>query len=88
MIGPDYIVDIDGIAESSTDANNDKAVTGRRSFRGRPWLAVHWRCCGRYTRIYRNYEGTSYIGICPACGMPVQIRIEPGGTKARFFWAQ
>ena len=88
MAGPDYIVDIDGITESLVSANNNQAVTGNRSFRGRPWLAVSWRCCGRYTRIYRNYEETAYVGMCPACGMSVQIRIEPGGSTARFFSAQ
>jgi hypothetical protein len=55
---------------------------------GRPWLAVKWACCGAYTRIYRNAEGTSYEGRCPRCNRAVKVRVGPGGTNDRFFVAR
>ena len=51
----------------------------------RPWLAVHWRCCNAYSRIYRNRAGTAYTGQCPRCSKLVSANIGPGGTTARFF---
>jgi hypothetical protein len=82
MAGPDYIVDIDGIKTPgpASPANG-------KSLRGRPWLAVQWRCCGVYSRVYRNKAGTLYEGKCPKCGHPVTARVGPGGTSHRFFEA-
>ncbi len=82
MAGPDYIVDIDGVGAPSSraGANGDTLV-------GRPWLAVQWKCCGTYSRIYRNKVGTLYEGQCPKCGRPVTARVGPGGTTHRFFEA-
>ncbi len=82
MTGPDYIVDIDGIKSPVSPQ-----ATGRGSLRGRPWLAVRWKCCGVYSRIYRNKAGTLYEGKCPKCGSPVSARVGPGGTSQRFFEA-
>jgi hypothetical protein len=53
----------------------------------RPWLAVHWRCCHTYSRIYRNRDATAYVGRCPACGKVVKATIGPGGVNNRFFQA-
>ncbi|MFP4144033.1 MAG: hypothetical protein ACOCTI_05935 [Phycisphaeraceae bacterium] len=57
------------------------------AMRGRPWLAVRWRCCSVYSRIYRNRRGDAYEGRCPRCARPVRAQIGPGGTSARFFEA-
>jgi hypothetical protein len=84
MTGPDYIVDIDGLKAPDGSGRDADAA----SFRGRPWLAVHWRCCGVYSRVYRNKAGTLYEGRCPKCGRPVTARVGPGGTSHRFFEAQ
>lgn len=78
MPGPDYIVDIDGLR-----ATHDRSS----SFLGRPWLAVSWKCCSVYSRVYRNRKGTAYEGRCPRCGTPVNAKIGPGGTDQRFFEA-
>ncbi len=54
---------------------------------GRSFLGVNFACCGVYARIYVNPERNSYLGHCPRCGRPVQIKIGPGGTDERFFTA-
>ena len=84
MAGPDYIVDINGVrALNPSPQAGDSA-----SLRGRPWLAVHWKCCGVYSRVYRNKAGTLYEGRCPRCQSPVTARVGPGGTSHRFFEAR
>ncbi len=88
MAGPDYIVDIDGIATSTSSQGGPGAAGHGGSFHGRPWLAVQWRCCEVYSRIYRSRDATAYAGTCPGCGKPVRVRIGPDGTHARFFEAQ
>ncbi len=81
MAGPDYIVDIDGLKPPVSQQAD------RVSLRGRPWLAVQWKCCSAYSRIYRNKAGTMYEGRCPKCGKPVSAKVGPGGTSKRFFEA-
>ena len=85
MTGPDYIVEINGVRVP--EAQRHAAALGG-GFRDRPWLAVQWRCCSVYSRIYRNKEGTLYEGRCPRCARPVSARVGPGGTSKRFFEAQ
>jgi len=79
---PDYIVDIPGV---DIPARQDDA--NHASLRGRPWLAVRWRCCNIYSRVYRNPQSTAYLGNCPSCGRAVRLRVGPGGTSCRFFEA-
>lgn len=79
---PDYILDIDGITPPP-----NAHVNAGKNFRGRPWLAVKWRCCSTYSRVYRNRAGDAYEGRCPKCGSPVKAMIGAGGTRSRFFEA-
>jgi hypothetical protein len=51
----------------------------------RPFLSIHFKCCNAYNRIYKNKEGTAYMGRCPKCMKPVKILIGEGGTSSRSF---
>lgn len=89
---PDYIVDIAGIQPGLGGVSRTQWVELQRQevgrgLRGRPWLAVHFKCCSVYSRVYRNAEGTAYAGRCPKCGRQVEATIAPGGTDCRFFEA-
>ena len=51
----------------------------------RPFLSVHFACCGVYQRVYRDQGGKVYRGRCPRCGLPVTFAVGEGGTSARSF---
>ena len=84
MSRPDYILDL----ASRRDDQQDHQRDGKSGFRGRPWLAIHWRCCSVYSRVYRNAAGTAYAGRCPRCGKAVSVKVGEGGTDSRFFEAR
>lgn len=77
----DYILDIDGLRSP----HGESAISIRPTLKGRPWLAVHWRCCHVYSRVYRHRTGAYYSGRCPSCGKQVRARVGPGGVSNRFF---
>jgi hypothetical protein len=56
--------------------------------RGRPWVGIRFDCCNVYTRVYRNADGTAYLGRCPRCLKKVRLNVGAGGTDARFFVAE
>jgi hypothetical protein len=78
---PDYILEVSGL---STGPEREVETSPPA---GRPWLAVHWKCCNVYSRVYRNIAQTAYEGACPSCGKPVRAGIGSGGTSQRFFAA-
>jgi hypothetical protein len=84
MAGPDYILDVAGLKRREMEAGDKAPSSG---LRGRPWLAIRWRCCGVYSRIYRNDAATAYEGKCPTCRRDLALRIGPAGTPHRFFEA-
>jgi phage FluMu protein Com len=51
----------------------------------RQFLGVYFVKCNVYGRLYKNAEGTAYVGRCPKCGAPYSIRIGSEGTSSRFF---
>ncbi|NJL30935.1 MAG: hypothetical protein HC898_04520 [Phycisphaerales bacterium] len=59
-----------------------------QGLQGRPWLAIHWKCCNVYGRVYRNLRGDAYEGQCPHCARRVTATVGPGGTNSRFFTAE
>ncbi len=79
---PDYILDIQGLQTPQANASDGASA------RKRPWIAIHWRCCHAYSRLYRNRDGTAYTGSCPKCFKPARANIGPDGTDQRFFYAQ
>lgn len=79
----DYILEIGGKTIRPT-AHDSKTS---ESNGGRPWLAMHWRCCNVYSRVYRNRQGDAYHGHCPKCAKPIHVKVGPGGTSSRFFEA-
>jgi len=86
--GPNVYADSADLQDPSVgDPSGRSASAGGRQQRRRPWIGVHFRCCGVYSRIWRNREGTAYIGYCPRCGRRVRVLIGPDGTDARFFEA-
>lgn len=54
----------------------------------RPFLGIHFTCCGAYARIYQNLAGSAYVGSCPRCGARLTVAIGPGGSDQRFLTAQ
>lgn len=49
------------------------------------YLGIMFHCCNVYVRIYKNKEGTAYVGNCPKCFRKVKIPIGKGGTSERIF---
>jgi hypothetical protein len=89
MSDPDYILDLSSLPRSQDEKAKGVSSEGlNRSLQGRPWIAVHWKCCQTYSRIYRNAAGTAYEGKCPRCGAPVKASVGQAGTRSRFFEAQ
>lgn len=80
MDEPPFHLEIDGIEVDATARDGS-------TLRGRPWVGVQFDCCGAYTRVYRNADGTAYEGHCPRCRRKVTLRVGPGGTDSRFFSA-
>ena len=79
---PPYHLDIAQLRESETSSAQSSGPAGR------PWIGIHFDCCGVYTRLYRDGAGTAYEGCCPRCRGRVTLRVGPGGTNARFFVAE
>lgn len=51
------------------------------------YVGIHFTCCGVYSRIYLNRDGSAYVGNCPRCSKRVRLRVGPEGTDSRFFTA-
>jgi hypothetical protein len=73
----DYKLDLSALAEDD--------AARRANCKDRPFISVHFACCGVYRRIYRSANGKSYFGNCPRCARPVRFKVGPGGIDARAF---
>jgi len=80
----DYKLDISGLKAPQDSPENSAAQLGRQHV-PRPWLSVHFDCCGVYQRIYRSLDGTHYQGACPRCGGKIRFNVSKDGTPSRFF---
>jgi hypothetical protein len=67
---------------------NESVKSAARPNQSRPFLGVMFECCSVYVRIYKNREGTAYVGHCPKCAKRIAIRIGAGGSDNRFFRAR
>jgi len=70
--------------ELSTGTQQPEPAAGQQQS-GKPFLSVHFACCGIYTRIYREPNEAEYRGRCPKCGKAVRFIVAEGGTTARTF---
>ncbi|MCB9834071.1 MAG: hypothetical protein H6807_16540 [Planctomycetes bacterium] len=61
---------------------------GDKRHEPRPFLGLHFDCCGVYARIYRTAKGDAHAGHCPRCLRPIRVRIGSGGSGQRFFRAR
>jgi hypothetical protein len=55
---------------------------------GKKYLGIMFNCCQVYSRIYKNKDGTAYVGRCPKCMRTITVPVGEGGTNTRFFNAQ
>ncbi len=55
--------------------------------KNKTFLGIMFECCNVYGRIYKNKEGTYYIGRCPKCMRQIKIKVGENGTNQRFFRA-
>lgn len=39
------------------------------------FVGVMFTCCGVYGRVYKNKEGTAYVGRCPKCLKSIRMKI-------------
>ena len=66
-----------------TEDSNEKENATKRTY-----LGIMFNCCNVYGRIYKNKEGTAYVGRCPKCMRSVKVAVGNGGTDRRFFNAE
>lgn len=70
------------------DLSNDPTSSDPQPMRtAKPFLGVHFTCCGVYARVYINSDQTAYVGHCPRCSRRIQFRIGTEGVESRFFTA-
>jgi len=73
-------------AQKSETKNEDSSLLadGDNSAK-KKFLGLKFTCCGVYSRVYVNRDGTAYEGRCPKCLKPVKLKIGEDGTDNRFF---
>jgi hypothetical protein len=76
-----YKLDLSKTARVGKNSSNSTAPAQA----SRPFLSVHFACCGVYMRIYRDADGRQYQGHCPRCARPVRFMVGPDGSTSRSF---
>jgi len=74
----------DGVNPAAVEPNCEAAVSPA----DRPWIGIHFECCGIYRRVYRSPEDHEYIGHCPKCARKVTLKVGPDGVASRVFIAR
>ena len=83
---PDYIVEIEELRKDYPECV--EATISAKKAGSRRYICVLFECCSVYIRIYRDRNGSAYIGRCPRCLRQVRVKIGQGGTDTRFFVAK
>jgi len=78
---PGEVIDVVSSADQATSANG----AGEEA---RPWIGVHFECCGVYTRLSRRQDAKQYEGRCPKCGLPIRVSVGPDGVATRLLRAR
>jgi hypothetical protein len=53
---------------------------------GRPFPAIHMKCCNDYVRAWPNAVQYAFVAWCPRYSAPVRMPIvEAGGSTNHFF---
>lgn len=60
-------------------------MTEEKTPKQKNYLGIMFNCCSTYGRIYKNKEGTAYVGRCPRCMRSIKVPIGKEGTSQRFF---
>lgn len=68
--------------------NNENETQTSENSAKRSYLGIMFNCCNAYGRVYKNKEGTAYVGRCPRCMRSIRIKVGDGGTDRRFFNAE
>lgn len=66
-----------------SDAGSPDHMTRQKT----PYLGIRFRCCGVYSKIRLNRDGTAFAGHCPRCAAPIMISVSPSGSSDRFWEA-
>ncbi len=78
----DYILELGGKKVEENAAGDSSSAQGR------PYISVLFECCDVYNRVYKNREGTAYVGWCPKCARKVTVKVGAEGVNCRFFRAK
>ena len=75
------------VTSQNTETKNENSFSHTISdnIAQKKFLGLKFTCCGVYSRVYVNHDGTAYEGRCPKCLKPVKLKIGEGGTDNRFF---
>lgn len=65
----------------------DHGAAGTQTER-RPYICIHFQCCGHYLRVYRKRGERQYTGRCPGCLRVVRVAVAANGTRDRIFVAR
>ena len=82
---PDLFGKMAAVQKSGTKNENPPFQDDSDNEAKKKYLGLKFSCCGVYSRVYVNRDGTAYEGRCPKCLKPVKLKIGEGGTDSRFF---